>query len=56
MLDNIKISADMLGDTYYRIAEIIGVDETLKLADALSGQQMRFNKSYDLEQDYKIIV
>ena len=56
MLDKSEIRIEELNDTYYRMADLIGIDDTIRLAEALTGCRMTFKKEYDLELDYHEVV
>jgi len=55
-IDMSKIKIDMLNDTYYRIAELIGIENTVRLSEVLAGQQISITKIYDIDNDYNEIV
>ena len=56
MIDNSKIKLEELNDTYYRLADLIGIDDTIKLSKEFSGQVITFKKRYDLNRDYAELV
>ena len=56
MIDKSKIKLDELNDTYYRLAELIGIDDAIKLSKEFSGQQIRCKKRYELNRDYAELV
>jgi len=56
LIDKSKIKADQMGDTYYRVADLLGLDDAIRLSEILAGQQIKFKLSYDLDNDYPQIV
>ena len=56
MLDNSEIKIEELNDTYYRLADLIGLEDTIKVAELLGGMQFRLRKNYNLDYDYQDIV
>lgn len=51
-----KIIVDELNEVYYRIVDLIGLDDAINLSKNLAGRQIRFNKKYDLDYDYPEII
>ena len=56
MIDKSKIKLDELNDTYYILADLIGIDDTIKLSKEFSGQEILFKKRNDLNRDYPELV
>ena len=56
MIDVSLIDPSELSDTYYRLADIVGMEDTIRLSGILSGKCITFKKTYDLESDYWPIV
>jgi len=56
LIDKSKIQIDKMNDVYYRLAELIGIDDTITLSSILSGRRVRFKKHYDLKYDYLEII
>jgi hypothetical protein len=59
VIDTTKINIEELSDTYYRIAELIGLNDAIRLSNELTGLSIRFRKKFDLDNidnDYPEIV
>ena len=56
MLDNSEIKIEELNETYYRLADLIGLEDTIKIAVLLGRTQLYVRQSYDLDYDYQDIV
>lgn len=56
MLDKSEIRIEELNDTYYRIAELIEIDDTFRLAKAFAGRVMSINKRGHLNDDMSEII
>jgi len=59
LVDISKINPEGLNDTYYRIADLIGVDDAIRLSEAFAGQEVRFSKVYredNIDSDYSELI
>lgn len=56
VLKKSQINVDELNEIYYRVAELIGLDDMIQLSEILAGKAIKFKKSYDLNKDYQEIV
>jgi len=49
MLCKSEINIEELNDTYYRIVELIGIDDAIKLSESFAGQSLTFRKDGNLD-------
>lgn len=56
MIEIAQIDTNELNDVYCRLANIVELEDVIKLSGVLAGKCITFKRSYDIENDYKSIV
>ena len=56
MLEKTEINIENLNETYYRVVQLIGLDDTIRFSEAFAGQSICFKKRYNLDHDYPEII